>query len=356
MSRNEKQVVIAPTAEVVNPTRRGLLRAAGVAGSAALAAPFLALSGRSWAQESSKPSGKLTPLNFAWNQASSCLSPVAVAKETGIFEKNGLDVELTNYSGSTDQLLEALATGKSDAAVGMIHRWLKPLESGFDVKIVAGLHGGCMRLLGYKPAGVTKIEDLHGKAIGVLGQDSPSKHFFTVYLQRYGIDAEREITWKVYPRDLLGLAAEKGEIQAIADTDPLIFLLERDAKGNLVELASNTSSPYEDKLCCVVGVGGKLVRDRRPVAGALVKSLVDAYDWARTHQEESAKIFQKYTTNISVDELKLLYKNLTLHHHQVGTDLRDQIAYYANDFKGLGVLKATTDVDKYADHVFAKVL
>ncbi|HBO80947.1 MAG TPA: ABC transporter substrate-binding protein, partial [Cupriavidus sp.] len=71
-------------------------------------------------------------LTFAWNQNSFCLTPIVVAQEKGFFEKNGLQVDLINYSGSTDQLLESIATGKDDAAVGMINRWLKPLEAGFD--------------------------------------------------------------------------------------------------------------------------------------------------------------------------------------------------------------------------------
>ena len=37
--------------------------------------------------------------------------PVAI--DQGIFQKHNLDVELVNYSGSTDQLLEAIATGKA---------------------------------------------------------------------------------------------------------------------------------------------------------------------------------------------------------------------------------------------------
>ncbi len=76
---------------------------------------------------------------------------VTVAKDKGFFEKHGLDVELVNYSGSTDQLLETLATGKADAAIGMALRWLKPLEQGFDVKIVAGGHGGCFVFLRLHP-------------------------------------------------------------------------------------------------------------------------------------------------------------------------------------------------------------
>jgi len=329
--------------------RRAFLAAAG---SAALAAPLLGTAGFARALTPKK----LTPLSFAWNQTSFCLTPVAVAKEAGIFEKNGLDVNLVNYSGSTDQLLEAIATGKSDAAVGMIFRWLKPLEAGFDVKVVAGLHGGCMRLSAYKPTGITKIEQLRGKVIGIPDLGAPSTHFFKVYLHKNGIDPEKDIAWRVYQRDLLGVAAEKGEIQAIADTDPLLFKIERDSKGGFTELASNISGEYHNRSCCVIGVSGKLVRENRPLVAALARSLVQAYDWTSSHIDESARIFLKYTTNITFEELQALYGTLNLHHHPVGTDLRDEIIAFAQDFKGLGVLKPTTDPVKYANRIFERVL
>ncbi|GHU26135.1 ABC transporter substrate-binding protein [Betaproteobacteria bacterium] len=337
-------------ANVANPKRRSLL----AAGSAVLAAPLLGLSGNTWAQATAP--AKLTPLSFAWNPSSFCLTPVAVAKESGIFEKNGLDVTLINFGGSTDQLLEAIATNKSQAAVGMIYRWIKPLEAGFDVKIVAGLHGGCLRLIGYKPANVTKLEDLRGKTIGVQDLGAPATHFFHVLLQKHGIDPEKDVQWRVYQRDLLGLAAEKGEIQALADSDPIVYNIERDSKGAFVELASNITSPYHDKSCCVVGVNGALLRENKPVATALARSLIDAYEWTANNVDAAAQIFLKYTTNIKLDELKALYATLNLHHHAIGTDLRDEIAFFAEDFKKLGVLKPTTDPLKYADHVFAKVL
>lgn len=59
-----------------------------------------------------------------------CLAPVPVAIDHGFFQKQNLDVELVNYGGSTDQLLEAIATGKSDAGLGMALRWLEPLSRG----------------------------------------------------------------------------------------------------------------------------------------------------------------------------------------------------------------------------------
>ena len=328
--------------------RRSLLSATG---SAALAAMLPGLSTHAWAAPD-----KPTPLTFAWSQVSFCLTPIPVAKETGIFEKHGLDVNLINYSGSNDQLLESLATGKADAAVGMIHRWLKPLEAGFDVKIVAGMHGGCVRLVDYKPTGITKIEELRGKSIAVPDLSQPAKHFFSVLLKHHGLDPDRDVTWKAYQGDLMGLAAEKGEVQAIAYSDPTLYRIERDSKAGYVQLASNTAPPYHDKMCCVIGVGGRLVKSNRAAVSALAKALTEAYEWVHSHQEEGAKIFQKYTANLTVEELKTLYQQLNLHTHPVHTALRDQIEFYARDFKSIGVLKASTDPRKFADHVFADVL
>ena len=111
-------------------------------------------------------------LKLSWNAGAVCLAPLPVAIDHGFFQKQNLDVELVNYSGSTDQLLEAIATGKTDAGLGMALRWLKPLEQGFDVKISAGTHGGCMRVLSRANSGVDKLADLKGKivAVGDLGR------------------------------------------------------------------------------------------------------------------------------------------------------------------------------------------
>jgi NitT/TauT family transport system substrate-binding protein len=269
--------------------RRRLLRAAG---AVALAAPAITLGRKAW---SAAPLKKLT---FAWNQNAFCLTPIVVAQERGFFEKNGLKVDLINYSGSTDQLLEAIATGKADAAVGMIHRWLKPLEAGFDVKIIGSSHGGCVRLVGAKAAGVTTLQALKGKTVGVSDLAAPGKHFFTILLAKNGIDPERDITWRQYPADLLGVAVDKGEIQAIADGDPNLYLLEKRSNGAYAELATNLTGEYARKVCCVIGA--RRTGAQRSAGGGRARALDRAGH--RIHHDnpnEAAKVFAKYSPKIS---------------------------------------------------------
>src|SRR3569623_296738 len=116
-------------------------------------------------------------LTLAWNATSICTTAAPVAKERGIFARHNLDVDFINYGGSTEQLLEAIATGKADAGIGMALRWLKPREQGFDVRITAGVHGGCIRLLGSRSARIETLEAQRGRAIGIRDQASPAKHF-----------------------------------------------------------------------------------------------------------------------------------------------------------------------------------
>ncbi|PMC18332.1 ABC transporter substrate-binding protein, partial [Klebsiella aerogenes] len=47
--------------------------------------------------------------------------------------------------------------------VGMALRWLKALEQGFDVKLTAGTHGGCLNLLTAKNSPFGALESLKGQ-------------------------------------------------------------------------------------------------------------------------------------------------------------------------------------------------
>jgi len=346
-----EQATLIAAADAAVPTvagavsRRRLLRAAG---AVALVAPTAIIGSRAFAGA--------RKLSFAWNANAFCLTPIVAAVERGFFEKNGLEVDLINYTGSTDQLLESLATGKADAAVGMIHRWLKPLEAGFDVKIVSSSHGGCVRLIGSRAAGVTTLQQLKGKTVGVSDLASPGKNFFSILLAKNGIDAERDVSWRQYPADLLGIAVDKGEIQAIADGDPNLYLLEKRSNNAYVELATNLSGEYASKVCCVVGARGELVRNDKAVVAGLARAIAQASDFVADNPNEAAKVFAKYSPKIAPDDLRKLNATLTHHHHPAGSQLRDEIEFYARDFRSVGVLKKSTDPARFAQHVFADVL
>jgi len=303
------------------------------------------------ASDAPPPGGAPRKLKLSWNAGAVCLAPLPVAIDYGFFQKQNLEVELVNYSGSTDQLLEAIATGKTDAGLGMALRWLKPLEQGFDVKIAAGTHGGCMRVLSRTHSGVDRLADLKGKIVAVGDLAGPDKNFFSIQLAKQGIDPNRDVEWRAYPGNLLQLAVEKGEVQAFLASDPIAYLWLKDSAYQ--EVASNLDGDYKDKTCCIVGLRGSLVREEPQAARAITQALLDAAMFTAQNPDKAAASFQPYAPkSASLEDLQAMVRYHTHHHHPVGAVLKQELKAYADDLKLVSVFKPSTDTAKFAERIY----
>ncbi|MEQ1955643.1 ABC transporter substrate-binding protein [Mesorhizobium sp. CN2-181] len=332
--------------------RRSFLKTVGALG---LAAPLGAVSASSLFAQAAEPAAELKKVKFATNATAICLAPVFVAQQHGIFTKYGLEVELVNFGASTEALLEAIATGKADGGVGMALRWLKALEQGFDVKITAGTHGGCSRLVALKSAGIANLTELKGKTIGISDLASPGKNFFSILLHKEGIDPVADVEWRQYPGELLQLAAEKGEIHAIADGDPKAYFWLQDPK--YIQIASNLDHGFENRVCCIVGLRGSLIRDDLPTASALTRALLEAQDLTVAKPKLAAEAFlPQAPKDKTVADFVGVLKDQTHGHNPTGADLRTEIALYAQELRDVQVFKHSTDPQQFADRVYADVL
>ncbi|SNB74918.1 NitT/TauT family transport system substrate-binding protein [Arboricoccus pini] len=352
-------------------TRRALLASAGAIGFGSalgvLGGRLLGATPPAWAADElclhptlaaadAVPSSQRKKLTIAWSPAATCISPIGAAYTQGIFAKHGLDVEFVSFGNSTDQLLEAIATGKADAGVGMALRWLKALEQGFDVKVTAGTHGGCMALLASSEAGIKTLADLKGKTIAVADMASPAKNFFSIMLAKNGLDPLSDVEWRQYPADLLPIAIEKREAHALAEGDPRTYIFLKNSNGKLFQLASNLSGEYANRACCILGIRGTLIREDRETAAALTKAVVEAHQAAFDHPQAVAEYFASQTPGVSVEDIVGMLKGQTHHHHPTDVSLRDEIARYAEELKLVQVFKPSTDPQKFADSVYADVL
>ena len=141
---------------------------------------------------------------------------------------------------------------------------------------------------------------------------------------------------------------------AIADGDPNLFLIERRTKG-LVELATNLSGEYAAKTCCVVGVGGKLIRSDKPLVASLVRAINQGSEFVADYPNETARIYSPYS-KVPVEDLRAVLGTLTHRNHPSGVALQKEVEFYARDFKLVGVLKPSTDAARFAQHVTVDVL
>lgn len=291
-------------------------------------------------------------IKLAVNLNAICLAPVIVADTQGFFRAHNLQVEFVNFGNSTELLLESIATGKADAAVGMALRWLKALEQGFDVKLTAGTHGGCMRLVTLKD-GPDNVEALKGKTIGVTDMAGADKNFFSLLLKRHNIDPSADIDWRVYPQDLLPVALQKGEIQAASGSDPVMWRLINQPEYR--EMATNLSDEYANLSCCVVGVRGALTREDPAVAAAITHAILQAHAWAAKHPDNIGEAFINQSLNTTPQEISAVLQSHTHAHSAVGEALVKELDVYARDLKAINVLRPDTDPLLFSRGITANV-
>ena len=152
-----------------------------------------------------------------------CEAPIFTAVEKGFFKEEGLEVELVKCEWA--QYKDVLALGGFDITHHLVMYFLKPVEQGLDVRFTGGIHRGCLRVQAGLNSDIRTVKDLRGKRIGVPGMGTPPFIFATRVLGANGIDAKKEITWLVFPAGELGLALDKGDVDAVADSEPIGSIL-----------------------------------------------------------------------------------------------------------------------------------
>src|SRR6202050_1308661 len=207
-----------------------------------------------------------------------CEAPIFSAIENGFFKDEGLDPELVKCEWS--KYKDVLALGGFDITHHLIMYLLKPIEQGLDVKFTAGIHTGCLRVQTATDSKIKTVQDLRGKRIGVPGMGTPPFIFANRVLSANGIDGSRDVTWTVYPAGELGLALEKGQVDAIADSEPIGTLLMVDGRvRNVADQA--TDAPYKDEYCCAVVVNGKFLANNPKAAAAATRALLKGAKWVQ---------------------------------------------------------------------------
>jgi NitT/TauT family transport system substrate-binding protein len=299
--------------------------------------------------------GEARRIRFAYNGTGICTAAVPVALHRGYFTAQNLDVEFLQLAGTTDQMLQALATDKADAGCSMLLSWLKPLEQGIDVKLTTALHGGCTRLFVDAKSGIKDIRELKGKTIGVSSISGSPRNFFAILLSDAGLDPETDVQWREFPADILLLSLQRGEINAIADADPAAWLTHQRAHGAIVEIASNLSGDYADLSCCTLGIRSSLWASDPAAAAALTHAIRNAAHHVAEHLEDAAEIFSKYTPKVPVADLLAMLRSHTHTHHPTGEALKREVAKIAGDLKRASIIKPSTDPVKLANRVVVEI-
>ncbi|CQR56308.1 ABC transporter substrate-binding protein [Paenibacillus riograndensis] len=280
-----------------------------------------------------------------------CGAPSYVAYEKGFFAEEGLDVELV--SGSMDAMKTGLTTGEFTVTNGDFV-WFTSIQQGLDLKVIGGLHHGCIKLVVPPGSSIKTAADLKGKRIGVDEIGGVPMAVASVVLTNAGLDPQKDAEWLAYPLDQLQEGVKKGEIDAYAAWDPFGKLAEVN-DGYTVLADISTDHNFAGKSCCFLYASGKQIKKDPERVAAIARAYQKAAAWIAGHPEETAKleIDKKY---VATDDIKLVTDLIKSYHFNYTTDAaREDIRYFVKQFSQTGFLKKDTDPEAFLKSAYYDV-
>lgn len=268
-----------------------------------------------------------------------CEAAMFVAKEKGFFEEEGLDVEFVKTDW--DGLRDGLGLGRFDANYTLIMYLLKPIEQGLDVKITGGVHSGCLRVQVGEKSAIRSMADLKGKKIGIPTMGSPPFLFASRVLAAQGMDPKQDVSWVVVAPEVSGLALEKGQVDAVADSEPLGSILAAQLKVRTIADQA-VDMPYRDEYCCATVLSGKFAAANPAGAAKVTRALLKGALWVEKNPTAAAKLAveKKYVASSAELNAQAIGK---LRYMPGVSKCRESIGLAAREMKAAGLLNTSTD-------------
>jgi NitT/TauT family transport system substrate-binding protein len=288
---------------------------------------------------------------------STCGSPVSIGVDKGFFEEEGVKINLV--SGSTFEASRAsLAAGKIIVENGDF-QYFPGVQSGLDVKLIAGLHEGCIKILVPQNSPIRTLADFRGKTIAVDEIGGTPMSVGAVAVASAGIDPQTEITWIPYPDDLIVQSLVKGEVDAAIAWDPFATIIER-TEGYRVILDISDHPLFAGKACCFLFASGKVVKENPGAVAAVLRGYHKAVKWIGDNPQEAAQLL---VTNkrVATDDVALVASLFDHYHynahatHAADAQAKQDAIYFARELTKFGYLDANLNVEKFVDDLYVDI-
>lgn len=229
-------------------------------------------------------------LKIAYNN-SLCEAPIQMGVEKGFFEQEGIKFEMVKVDAA--HMPEAIGSGQIDAGFGLLGKYLQPVDNGLDIKITAGIHTGCIKVLVPQDSDIKSVADLKGKKVGTTGLGAAAPTIITRRsLYHAGLNAAPDncdVEFVVYSGSDLAQALANGAVDAIANGDPQASIAEKEYNLRPI-IDTATDDEYKDEYCCISFVTGKLAQEHPELADKFTTAIMKASLWVEENKDETAKI------------------------------------------------------------------
>jgi len=250
----------------------------------AVCLPFL------WAFDAAHAAEGLQKLRVAYAAITAAFSIPWIAKEAGIFQRHGLDVELV-YIAAGSRAVQTLVGGSIDiAAIGG--------PAGVDAKLAGAdtvyVAIPVNRVLVFTVAApqIQRIEEMRGKSIGVTRIGTVTDFFTRLYLRQNGLVPDRDVMIRQaggLPEIVAALKA--GQIEGGTFGFPAV--LHARAAGFRV-LVDYNASGFRYPLSTVI-VTQKLLRTQESAVRRFLEAHIEAVHRFKTDPNFAMKVIGKYT-------------------------------------------------------------
>ncbi|KAA0678706.1 ABC transporter substrate-binding protein [Azospirillum brasilense] len=162
--------------------------------------------------------------------------PLTVAERLGYFKEAGLNVEINDFGGGAKSL-QALVGGSADIVTGAFDHTvqMQAKDQPITAVVLLGRYPGIVLASVNKAGTIKSIKELKGKKIGVTAPGSSTNFMVNYLLTQHGMTPEDVSFIGVGGGPSAVAAVKRGEIDAIANLDPVISQLEAD--GDVTPIA-----------------------------------------------------------------------------------------------------------------------
>jgi NitT/TauT family transport system substrate-binding protein len=232
----------------------------------------------------------LQKLRVAYAAITAAFSIPWVAKEAGIFQRHGLDVELV-YIASGSRAVQTLVGGSIDVAAIGGPAGVDARLAGADTVYVAIPVNRVIVFTVAAPQ-IQRVEELRGKSIGVTRVGTVTDFFTRIFLRQNGLVPDRDVMIRQMgglPEIVAGLKA--GQIQSGTFGFPAV--LHARAAGFRV-LVDYSAQGFRYPLSSVI-VTEKLLRTRESVVRSFLEAHIEAVHRFKTDPNFTMNVIGKYT-------------------------------------------------------------
>ena len=247
---------------------------------------------------------KLDHLTISYPSISGAQAVLWIAKETGIFQKNGLDVDLVYIAGGPRSMAAMLSGQLQVIGTGGNSLVAANLKGAKDAVLIATTYNTLVFSLMTR-AELKEPKDLKARSFGVTGLGSLSDFTLRTLLRKWGLDPTRDVVVRPlggYPEILASM--QSGMIDGGVFSPP--SNLRAQALGYR-EFMDAGSAGIEYAATCYATTR-RFIRDRRETVAQFMRSLTEAIHRFKTDKAGSLRIMQQYTKTREPEVLEETYR------------------------------------------------